>query len=160
MPLRFATPEYFLNMNRRFLVLCFVHYARAVQGGISMTANVNRADSVRLRGAISLSGLIRCQHLPIRIQPLTACGLIVPHPATNPSFRVLLSSLCHHLTTCFADSCIRATEARQRRYVVDAAVHPLFVVLPCKIRQNSLAFFKAVVVAFAHMPRVFHSLEQ
>lgn len=28
-------------MNRRFLVLCFVYYARAVQGGIPMTANVN-----------------------------------------------------------------------------------------------------------------------
>ena len=55
-PLRFATPGYFLNMNRRFLVLCFVYYARAIQGGIPMTANVNRAGSVRLRGAISLSG--------------------------------------------------------------------------------------------------------
>lgn len=43
-------------MNRRFLVLCFVDYARAVQGGIPMTANVNRDGSVRLRGAISLSG--------------------------------------------------------------------------------------------------------
>ena len=43
-------------MNRRFLVLCFVYHARAVQGGIPMTTNVNRAGSVRLRGAISLSG--------------------------------------------------------------------------------------------------------
>ena len=43
-------------MNRRFLVLCFVYYARAVQGGIPMTANVYRNGSVRLRGAISLSG--------------------------------------------------------------------------------------------------------
>ena len=43
-------------MNRRFLVLCFVYYARAVQGGIPMTANVNRDGSVRLRGAISLNG--------------------------------------------------------------------------------------------------------
>ena len=33
-------------MNRRFLVLCFVYYARAVQGGIPMTANVNRNGSV------------------------------------------------------------------------------------------------------------------
>ena len=40
----------------RFLVLCFVYYARAVQGGIPMTANMNRDGSVRLRGAISLSG--------------------------------------------------------------------------------------------------------
>ena len=56
MPLRFATPGYFLNMNRRFLVLCFGYYARAVQGGILLTANVNRDGSVRLRGAISLSG--------------------------------------------------------------------------------------------------------
>ena len=54
--LRFATPGYFLNMNRRFLVLCFVYYARAVQGGIPMTANMNRDGSVCLRGAISLSG--------------------------------------------------------------------------------------------------------
>ena len=43
-------------MNRRFLVLCFVYYARAVQGEITMTANVNREGSVRLHGAISLSG--------------------------------------------------------------------------------------------------------
>ena len=43
-------------MNRRFLVLCFVYYARAVQGGISVTVNRNRDGSVRLRGAISLSG--------------------------------------------------------------------------------------------------------
>ena len=56
MPLRFVTPGYFLNMNRRFLVLCFGYYARAVQGGILLTANVNRDGSVRLRGAISLSG--------------------------------------------------------------------------------------------------------
>lgn len=49
-------PRIFFNMNRRFLVLCFVYYARAVQGGIPMTANVNRDGSVRLRGAISLSG--------------------------------------------------------------------------------------------------------
>lgn len=48
--------DIFFNMNRRFLVLCFVYYARAVQGGIPMTANVNRDGSVRLRGAISLSG--------------------------------------------------------------------------------------------------------
>ena len=48
-------PRIFFNMNRRFLVLCFVYYARAVQGGIPMTANVNRDGSVRLRGAISLS---------------------------------------------------------------------------------------------------------
>ena len=43
-------------MNRRFLVLCFVYYARAVQEGIPMTANMNRDGSVCLRGAISLSG--------------------------------------------------------------------------------------------------------
>ena len=51
-----SLPQDFFNMNRRFLVLCFVYYARAVQGGIPMTANVNRDGSVRLRGAISLSG--------------------------------------------------------------------------------------------------------
>ena len=49
-------PRIFFNMNRRLLVLCFLYYARAVQGGIPMTANVNRNGSVRLRGAISLSG--------------------------------------------------------------------------------------------------------
>ena len=43
-------------MNTRLLILCFVYYARAVQGGIPMTPNMNRDGSVRLHGAISLSG--------------------------------------------------------------------------------------------------------
>ena len=42
LPLRFATPGYFSNMNR----VRFVYHRRAVQGGIPMTANVNRSGSV------------------------------------------------------------------------------------------------------------------
>ena len=73
---------------------------------------------------------------------------------------MLLSGLLEHHASCLANRCIRATKTRPRGYVVNAAVHPLLVVLLRKCSQSLFAFLKAVIVAFTHVASVLHGFEQ
>ena len=59
LPLRFATPGYFQNMNRGRNVAEFDSIAPTVQGGIPMTANVNREGSACAQGPFAIQSWAR-----------------------------------------------------------------------------------------------------
>ena len=59
LPLRFATPGYFQNMNRGRNVAEFDSIAPTVQGGIPMTVNVNREGSACAQGPFAIQSWAR-----------------------------------------------------------------------------------------------------
>ena len=59
LPLRFATPGYFQNMNRGRNVAEFDSNAPTVQGGIPMTVNVNREGSACVQGPFAIQSWAR-----------------------------------------------------------------------------------------------------
>lgn len=59
LPLRFAAPRYFQNMNRERNVAEFDSIAPTVQGGIPMTVNVNREGSACAQGPFAIQSWAR-----------------------------------------------------------------------------------------------------